>query len=699
MPQLKKNFYVLLVAGFSMLMFSLAKASTTIMAEIEQTGLARVIVHIDQGEGYEKWSRMVSSDEQKLLVKTAYNELADELAVNGIRVDKSYSTLPFFGTKVNEEQLEYLKSLDGVAGIYPVLIERKTQAISGPELKVLPAEIKPTAIDISETWLRGYEGAGQSIAIIDGGFYINHPMLKNKAIGDACFSAAFGGDTFSECPKGQSPQIEKGAASNCAFDSSRCDHGTHVASLAVGNDGLNFGVARGANFVPVDVFSKVTNASICFPDPTPCQLTDSLAILDALNYVNEKLELYNIGVVNLSIGGGAKIQACDDDPRKFVINMLQAKGVITVSSAGNQGLDNAINAPACISNVVAVGALDDDGLVSSFSNFGPLVNILAPGENIYSANTQGGFTARSGTSMSSAIVAGAFAVIKSAVPLSNWKDIKSAVSLKGAPVGRTGLNYSIPRLKVNESILYLQSLDTDFVTNVNNYDDSFFMESKLSFYNSSSDEGAVVLQFFDSKDGEFIGSWNSELIPPNSSRDLFLRDVSFKSTDAEVSVGSAFNVFVESDFEGGVQYLLLNAIDETVVNLTSCRDHSVFPQKVVPNVYPLGDRNFSSILLLYNSGDEEQDIAFDVFNGSTGEALIRFEGQAIKPGSSYEITSDDLELATDVDRIKPGSYTSQLSRLTVKFGSNFTGHVQHLVKNKRSNAITEFSERCSFKID
>ena len=160
--------------------------------------------------------------------------------------------------------------------------------------------------------------------------------------------------------------------------------------------------------------------------------------------MNEKLELYNIGVVNLSIGGGAKIQACDDDPRKFVINMLQAKGVITVSSAGNQGLDNAINAPACISNVVAVGALDDGGLVSSFSNFGPLVNILAPGENIYSANTQDGFTARSGTSMSSAIVAGAFAVIKSAVPLSNWKDIKSAVSLKGAPVGRTGLNYSIP---------------------------------------------------------------------------------------------------------------------------------------------------------------------------------------------------------------------------------------------------------------
>ena len=85
-------------------------------------------------------------------------------------------------------------------------------------------------------WAQGYDGTGYAIAVIDGGFNLTHPLLAGKTVAEGCFSHSFGTTVASECPSGATPQAKPGAASNCPTGSTRCDHGTHVASIAVGND-------------------------------------------------------------------------------------------------------------------------------------------------------------------------------------------------------------------------------------------------------------------------------------------------------------------------------------------------------------------------------------------------------------------------------------------------------------------------------
>ncbi|MHB1207236.1 MAG: S8 family serine peptidase, partial [Rhodospirillaceae bacterium] len=172
-----------------------------------------------------------------------------------------------------------------------------------------------------------------------------------------------------------------GAASNCPQGSAHCDHGTHVASIAVGNDGTNFGVARGAKLLPIDVFSTDTDATDCSPDPAPCEVTDSLAALEALDYVNLHSAEFNIAAVNISFAGSLRDGFCDDDVRKPIIDMLRQKGIAVAAASGNQGSTGKVGAPGCISSATTVGASDNGTTVAGISNFAPMVDVMAPGLN------------------------------------------------------------------------------------------------------------------------------------------------------------------------------------------------------------------------------------------------------------------------------------------------------------------------------
>ena len=335
-----------------------------IMEQLEARGQARVIVRMKEAAQGSSWEAANSTAAQRAAVRAMRQRMDTALSEHDLVIDQSFSSLPFVGVELDRELLGALLSLPEVDGVYPVVTERKTQSKEGPRL----ASSVPS-IDVADAWALGHEGEGFTVAVIDGGFDTDHTMLSDKVAGEACFSATFGIDTVSQCPGQVTPQIGLGAASNCPVESERCDHGTHVASIAVGNDGSTFGVARAAQLMAIDVFSEVSSDSECHPDPAPCELTDSLAVLDALNYINESVELYNIASVNLSFGGGAHTGPCDGDPRKVVIDMLKEKGVATVAAAGNAGLNGAINAPACISSAISVGATNDAAAVASFSNF------------------------------------------------------------------------------------------------------------------------------------------------------------------------------------------------------------------------------------------------------------------------------------------------------------------------------------------
>jgi len=106
----------------------------------------------------------------------------------------------------------------------------------------------------------------------------------------------------------------------------------------------------------------------------------------------------------MSLGGG-KDQLID-----FVAKVLAKSGVHLVVAAGNEAQDACNVSPAGAKTAITVGATKDKSeSITSFSNFGPCVDIFAPGENV--PVLFNGRPTLSGTSFSSPLTAGVVAVM------------------------------------------------------------------------------------------------------------------------------------------------------------------------------------------------------------------------------------------------------------------------------------------------
>jgi subtilisin family serine protease len=120
-------------------------------------------------------------------------------------------------------------------------------------------------------------------------------------------------------------------------------------------------------------------------------------------------------VINMSLGGP------DADFSAKAIEFAQSRGVVVIAAAGNEGVNTPMY-PAALPGVVSVAALDSDGSLASYSNYGDTVDIGAPGTNILST-LPGGYTDLSGTSMAAPHVAGVAALIRGYSPSANVAEV------------------------------------------------------------------------------------------------------------------------------------------------------------------------------------------------------------------------------------------------------------------------------------
>ncbi|KAI3317696.1 alkaline serine protease P32 [Xylariaceae sp. AK1471] len=171
-------------------------------------------------------------------------------------------------------------------------------------------------------------------------------------------------------------------------------HGTHVAGTVGGN---TFGVAKKTTIIGV----KVLAANNFGP---------TSGIVAGMDWVLRHAPTANCPrgvVVNLSLGGsysGAMNTAAD---------RLVSVGYFVAVAAGNARVDARGISPASARSVCTVGATEPDDTMAAYSNYGPLVNILAPGSRVVSAWRDGGAYEESGTSMATPHVAGIAAYMMS----------------------------------------------------------------------------------------------------------------------------------------------------------------------------------------------------------------------------------------------------------------------------------------------
>lgn len=300
----------------------------------------------------------------------------------------------------------------------------------------------------------GYSGAGQVVAVLDTGVAKTHPFLTGKVVSEACYSTTNSSQGIASlCPGGVAASTTAGSGVNCDINLAGCEHGTHVAGIAAGKGSSYSGVARDAQIVAVQVFSRFP-ASLC-DGSSPCVMAYTSDIIRGLERVRALTASYSIAAANMSLGGGGYVAACDSDPAKPAIDALRAVGVATVIASGNSGYSNALGAPACISTAVSVGSTTSSDQVSSFSNSASFLSLLAPGASIQSSIPGNGYAYMGGTSMAAPHVAGAWAVLRSAQPGASVTSVLSALQASGLPVRDPDNGIVKPRIKLADAVARL----------------------------------------------------------------------------------------------------------------------------------------------------------------------------------------------------------------------------------------------------
>jgi uncharacterized protein (TIGR03382 family) len=359
---------------------------------------------------------------------------------------KSFATMPFSVLRVTDPS-----ELDSLAAD-PDVVSIEPDELAPPSL----AE-STTLIGAKTAWAAGYTGEGWAVAILDTGVMKTHTHLAGKVIAEACYSTTDAGNgATSLCPGGVASSTASGAAANCTL--AGCDHGTHVAAIATSSNATYGGVAHSANIVAIQVFSQFSNASLC-GSSSPCVLSYSSDWLEGLERVLALSQSgTKIAAVNLSLGGGMNTSSCDATypSIKTAIDTLAAAGIATVIAAGNDGYTNAVGFPGCISSAITVGATTKSDGIASYSNVSPLVDVFAPGSSITAAVTSSttAVGGKSGTSMATPHVAGAFALLRSAHPTMTVAQGLAALQATGMAIAdaRTGGTVTKPRIAVAAAI-------------------------------------------------------------------------------------------------------------------------------------------------------------------------------------------------------------------------------------------------------
>lgn len=213
------------------------------------------------------------------------------------------------------------------------------------------------------------------VAVIDSGIDMTHPDLKGRC--------EIGYDYVENTENSMKDMI---------------GHGTAVSGLiaAVANNGI--GIAGIAGNAAVKVVAYRAGGRSAGEN-----MLNGAYVIAAMERIAARND---IQVVNMSFGSETL-----KDVKQEAVRKLRASGKVVVAAAGNDG-STRHNYPASCAGVISVGAVNKDYSAAVFSNKNSEVDLCAPGSQLYTTTTGGGYMWVTGTSYASPLVAGAAAVLK-----------------------------------------------------------------------------------------------------------------------------------------------------------------------------------------------------------------------------------------------------------------------------------------------
>jgi subtilisin family serine protease len=280
------------------------------------------------------------------------------------------------------------------------------------------------AIEADATWNKG-AGSNVTVAIIDSGVDMTHPELQG-------IFAVNTEEELNGIDDDGNGLIDDINGYDFVNDSGELTdytgHGTHIAGvIAARHDvGRVLGVAPNVKILPINFINASGGGDVS-------------AAINAIRYAAAR----KVNVINASWGGNN----CSVPLRNEILEL--AKGnILFVTAAGNSGSDLGIfpEYPAAfgLDNIISVGASTYDKKTAGFSNYGAVVDLVAPGANIVSTYpikfekdcvgvdpeencVPDGLTSMNGTSMATPFVAASAAFLWSQRPGASFSQIKKAL--------------------------------------------------------------------------------------------------------------------------------------------------------------------------------------------------------------------------------------------------------------------------------
>ncbi|MCL3837658.1 S8 family serine peptidase [Aeromicrobium duanguangcaii] len=286
------------------------------------------------------------------------------------------------------------------------------------------------------------------VAVVDTGLLTNHPDLAGQYVAgrdfvddeydcanSACsriryrnsFTSANDGNSWDANPAdpGDWRDYDNQCRGMAAGTSSW--HGTHVAGTIAGkrNNGIGVaGIAPTVKVQPVRVLGRCGGTDWDIAMGVLWASGANVTGYDGGRHGKVPVNRTPAKIINLSLGGWMARPADVREMCKFygqISAVARKRGSTIVAAAGNNGRNHAQNVPSSCPGYIAVAATDQKGLRVSFSNYGPGIDVAAPGVDIFStynsgkrAPTTNSYHSDNGTSMAAPAVAATAALAYSA---------------------------------------------------------------------------------------------------------------------------------------------------------------------------------------------------------------------------------------------------------------------------------------------